>query len=281
MEDIKAIRNYILLLKTHHHLSVTLHPLKAKSLIFASELIRFNIHDNSYCVFLKSCEEAKCHCILRQPKLLQKLDEVPSFEGVCYAGVREYVYPIFDGKENIGFVSVSGYQSDGSESYLERVAKQYRLDKRALQEAYDTLNTDLPPKEYVDTLLLPLCRMLELVYRKIEQMPKAEWTLPEKVVAYLKMHRNETITSEDICKEFYCSRAYMSSQFNRFTGMSIREYINTLRIGDAKLLLKNSKLSMTEIALSVGYSDSNYFSNVFKKITGVSPMKYRRAHRAQ
>ncbi len=276
MNAVKEIQNYILFLKEHHNLSITLHPLKDEAVISPSELMCFNIHDNSYCVYLKTCPAARCHCIRRQPKILDKLNQEESFVGVCYAGVKEYVYPIFDGKEKIGFISVSGYQTSDPNRYLKRVSEQYGFSQTILQEVYFSLEKEPPEKECVDTLVFPLCRMLELAYRKTEQMPKRELTLPEKVIAYLKLHRNEDITSEDICKALYCSRTYMSSQFNHFTKKSIRDYINELRIEDAKFLLQNSELNITEVALSVGYSDSNYFSNVFKKITGISPMKFRK-----
>ncbi len=66
MNLIEIIKNYIIFLKNHHGLSITLHPLIHESVILMSELISFNIHDNSYCVFLKTCNEARCHCINRQ-----------------------------------------------------------------------------------------------------------------------------------------------------------------------------------------------------------------------
>ncbi len=213
---------------------------------------------------------------LHQPtaKILKKLDK--PFVGVCYAGVKEFIYPISTGKETIGFISVSGYQADDADSYVKKVADEYSLNHDALKDVYLSLKKEIPPCEYVDTLLLPLCKMLELAYRGRENLPQGEESLPEKAVKYVTLHKNDQITSEDMCKELYCSRTYLSAQFNKYTGMSIREYINKLRVEDAKLLLKNSSLSITEIALSVGYSDSNYFSNVFKKITKTSPIKYRK-----
>ncbi len=274
MNDIKIIKDYIIFLKAHHNLSITLHPIKTENLISTSELISFNIHDNSYCVFVKTCPEAKQHCICRQKKILEKLRE--PFAGVCYAGVKEFVYPIFDGNENVGFVSVGGYKTDKCDSYIKKVAGEYSLNYKTLTEIYSSLKEEIPARECIDTLIFPLCSMIELAYAKAEQHLKSKEALAKRVEKYLKLHRNEAITSEDICREFSCSRSYMSTEFNKYTGMGIREYINKLRIEDAKLLLKNSSLSITEIAFSVGFTDSNYFSNIFKSIEGISPIKYRR-----
>lgn len=49
-----------------------------------------------------------------------------------------------------------------------------------------------------------------------------------------------------------------------------------IRLNAAKSLLSNSHLSITEIAYSAGFTDSNYFSNVFKANTGISPREYRK-----
>ncbi len=273
MNDITIIKNYILFLKTCHNLSVTLHPIKPEMLISFSELISFNIHDNSYCVYIKTHSDTYMHCIQTQKKVLDKCTS--PYEGVCYAGVKEFVYPIFDGKEFIGFISVSGYKCDDYKSYIKRISNKYSLNFDILENIYSSLKTP-PPKENIDTLILPLCNLLELAYIKRTQNFNVNETLTQKITRYLKLHHNENITSKDICREFSCSRSYVSTEFNKNIGMGIREYINNLRIEDAKLLLKSSNLSVTEIAFSVGFSDSNYFSNVFKNIVGMSPMKFRK-----
>ena len=58
--------------------------------------------------------------------------------------------------------------------------------------------------------------------------------------------------------------------------MTVREYITQLRIEDAKQLLKFSNISVTEIAMTVGYTDSNYFTSLFKQKVGITPSKYRK-----
>lgn len=274
MENIRAIKNYILFLKNEHNLSVTLHPLKRDNVITKSELISFNIHDNSYCIHLKANENFHRECIKRQKRILEKLEN-GSFCGTCYAGVKEYVYPISNGEENIGFISVSGYKTENPERYIKNVSVQYGFDYSVLNGVYASLKEKMPEKKFVDILIYPLCGMLELAFLKDENNIFEE-SLPEKIVRYIKKNRNRNITSKDICRHFSCSRSYMSSQFNKYTGKSIRDFINELRIEDAKLLLVNSHLSVTEIALSVGFCDSNYFSNIFKKATGFAPLKYRK-----
>ena len=117
--------------------------------------------------------------------------------------------------------------------------------------------------------------MLELAYTKIGDESSDEETLIDSVVRYLKQYHTENITLKDICDYFSCSRSHISHTFKKKTGKNIREFLTDCRLEDAKSLLKYSNLSITEIAYSVGFGDSNYFSNVFKKSVGMSPMKYR------
>ena len=96
---------------------------------------------------------------------------------------------------------------------------------------------------------------------------------------FLEENRTKNISSADICKTLACSRSYISHKFKKQTGMSIREYIRKLRINDAKHLLEYSEMSVTDIAVKVGFEYSNYFTKVFKKEIGMAPATYRKQMR--
>ena len=72
MYDVTGIKNYILFLKIRCGLSITLHVRGSESLVSSSELITFNIHENPYCVYVKSFSEAQKHCIERQQRIVEK-----------------------------------------------------------------------------------------------------------------------------------------------------------------------------------------------------------------
>jgi AraC-like DNA-binding protein len=259
-------------LKNECGLSVTLHPFR-EDLILCSELRTFNIHDNSYCVYVKTNPDAWAHCIERQQKILKKCEE-GSFCGNCFAGVREYIYPIRAEDGIKGFISVSGYRCENAPSYIARASEQYHLSREGLAAAYASLKSCMPDKARVDTLIEPLCQMLELAYRKREAT--GEKSLCDAVAQYLMRHHTSPITLDDVSRAFYCSRSHISHHFKKQMGKSVREYLTELRVEDAKRLLRHSELSVTEIAYSVGFGDSNYFSAVFKKNIGLSPLAYRK-----
>ncbi len=100
----------------------------------------------------------------------------------------------------------------------------------------------------------------------------------QDVCHYICNYYNEQITLEQMAKIAYMSPTYFSKKFKRVTGFGFKEYLNNIRIKMAINMLMESQYSITEIASYCGYHDSNYFGDVFKKIIGVSPNKYRKDH---
>lgn len=275
MDILNHIRDYIIFLKQTCKLYISIHPAPEKeTLISSGDLMRFNFHENSYCSYIKQSAKIKKHCADCQKKVFAKCGTHP-FNGVCFAGVQERIYPITSGKSVTGFISVSGYTTDNASSYFQRLSEKYGFSISELTAAYNTLAEKFPEEEYLDTLLYPLCHMLELAYKN-EVSPEKELSFAEKLLRYIQQYHNQNITSQNICKHFACCRTYMSTEFNRYTGKTIRQYINELRISDAKNLLENTNMTVTEIAFTVGFSSSAYFSELFKTSEGSSPLQYRK-----
>ena len=71
------------------------------------------------------------------------------------------------------------------------------------------------------------------------------------------------------------SPTYFSKLFSEEMGCRFTAYLNKVRVEKSKLLLKGSGIPLVDIAGLVGYEDQSYFTKVFKRVTGVSPGKYR------
>lgn len=273
MDYIVEIKKYILFLKEELNLEITLHPLGNEQLISSSELIAFNIHENPHCIYIKTFPDAYEHCISRQNKINNKC-KTGSFCGTCYAGVFEYIYPIYDGTDVSGFICVSGYRGNNYNSYLEKTSKDFAIPLKNLKKTALCLKDTIPDKNYIDTLIIPLTRMLELAYNKLS-CNATQGIYIDDVIRYINRHYTEDITLSSICSALSISLSSISHAFKKVTGKSFREYLTFVRLRSAKSLLKHSKLSITEISYAVGYNDSNYFSCIFKTHTGMSPRLYR------
>ena len=102
-------------------------------------------------------------------------------------------------------------------------------------------------------------------------------TLSRKINAYIDNNFMEDINNDSLALHFNISKEHMMRIYKKETGDTINNYLVAKRINEAKELLLLSDLSMTEIAFRVGFKNSQYFSNSFKKNTGFSPKDYRKS----
>ena len=94
-------------------------------------------------------------------------------------------------------------------------------------------------------------------------------------MAYIHEHYAEPISRADLARHVALSEDYLTASFRRELGVTPITYLNRYRVNQAKQLLTDTDQSVTEIALQVGFSDSGYFSRVFRREVGLSPEAYR------
>ncbi|MBS4202383.1 response regulator transcription factor [Bacillus sp. FJAT-49732] len=98
----------------------------------------------------------------------------------------------------------------------------------------------------------------------------------QKLLDYIDQHYDEPISLSSLAEHFHFNPSYLSSYFSTHHSIGFNEYLTHIRIEKAKEYLQNQRISISEISGLVGYSDHSYFCKVFKKMTGMSPSKYRR-----
>lgn len=87
------------------------------------------------------------------------------------------------------------------------------------------------------------------------------------------------LTLQDVADHVRVSPTYLSKLLKKEVGLSFIDYLTEVRIRKAMLYMNDPNYKVYEIAEKVGYNSQHYFSNAFKKITGVSPMSYRKGSR--
>ena len=100
----------------------------------------------------------------------------------------------------------------------------------------------------------------------------------DSVINFVQNHYAEQITLSHVANYIHISHAYLSRVINEELGMGFSDLLNMIRIEYAKKLLKESRMTMNEIAQKTGFLSGNVFINIFKKHTGVTPGKYRTAN---
>ncbi len=101
----------------------------------------------------------------------------------------------------------------------------------------------------------------------------------QQAAKYIADHFREDISLADVAARAYMSESYFSRKFKKITGLNFSEYLTSTRIKAADDLLLQTSMSIAEIAAACGFSDANYFGDIFKKHKGMSPTQYRRMRR--
>jgi YesN/AraC family two-component response regulator len=81
---------------------------------------------------------------------------------------------------------------------------------------------------------------------------------------------------EDVARVVFLSPTYVSKIFKNEMKCNFSTYLNKIRVEKSKVLLLDNNINLIDISSKVGFDDQSYFSKVFKKITGVTPGKFRR-----
>ena len=92
---------------------------------------------------------------------------------------------------------------------------------------------------------------------------------------YIRENYLSDLSAAETARRFYLNASYLSTLFKEKTGMNMGAYIEGLRMEKAKELLQSTQWPVTEVATRCGYSDSGYFTKVFKRYAGATPRQFR------
>lgn len=120
-------------------------------------------------------------------------------------------------------------------------------------------------------------RIAEQLMNHIQRgQPSSGHEVIQRVAAYLHEHyADEDVSLSRMASHFHLHVTYLSELFKKTIGKNFSDYLTEIRITKAQELMNDPRLKVADVSGLVGFSNSNYFSQVFKKMTGLSPMEYR------
>ncbi len=111
---------------------------------------------------------------------------------------------------------------------------------------------------------------------QIHSTEKSSGLYGKRVLEYIEENYDRSLDLEDVAAYFHLNKCYFCSVLKKELGKTFSQLVNERRIERSKELLEEGRLSTLEIALTVGFNNQNYFNMTFKKITGMTPLQYRR-----
>lgn len=106
--------------------------------------------------------------------------------------------------------------------------------------------------------------------------PQRQLRYSEKIMNWIEVHYSEEISLDTLADHLHISKYYVSRIFKQETGATLMDYILARRIRQACLLLTTGNKGIEQISIEVGMNNFPYFCQAFKKLVGITPMKYRK-----
>jgi AraC-like DNA-binding protein len=183
---------------------------------------------------------------------------------------QDYLEPFFD--RNINFQNL--IEADNPLAMIIRdLAYEIEVEDNSQAEGYQLL------------IKASLLKILALLFRyfKLEGQLGHDYIAQQQrlerirdAVTFIEAHFREKIQLDTIAQLVYMNPSYFSSYFKRVMKLSVMDYVLNLRMREATMLLADSSLPVTEVALQCGFPTPAYFSRAFHQSFGVSPRQYRK-----
>lgn len=146
----------------------------------------------------------------------------------------------------------------------------------SLSDSYIQRLEDLSSIQDIDNL------QMEAIFtftNKVSEVKEEQYT---KTITscknFIYSNRYEKITHEDVANIVQLSHSYLSVLFKREVGISVSDYIQKIKIEEAKNLIVHTNTPLSEISSLLHFTDQSYFTKVFKKFEGITPKQYKERH---
>ena len=136
-------------------------------------------------------------------------------------------------------------------------------------------------KPLYEEMLASLLNDLLLLIRRQQEAGRQPNTIQDQIleaIAYFGENYNRNISVNEYAKAHHISTNHFIRSLKQYTGMTPKQYIASLRVANAQMLLESSSYTIQEIADFVGYGDALYFGRLFKREIGMTPSLYRKQY---
>ena len=242
-----------------------------------NKIISVPADDCLFCKLMKENAETAAKCLECDKRSLNACKNSNMVLYKCHAGLLEAAVALKSDDRIVGYM-MFGQIADRAErnSKKEQLAKYceaHNINREKSQTAIDKTIFKTNDQIYAASKIMEVCTSYILSKELI--IPKGNLIF-DKAKEYIENHLSENFDISVMCAELNISRTRLYELFRQECSMGVSSYLRRRRMHKAKKLLKETDLPIWEVSARVGFEDYNYFSRVYKKIYGKSPIKIRK-----
>ncbi|SFL70010.1 response regulator transcription factor [Halanaerobium salsuginis] len=232
----------------------------------------FNFKENGFKVVLATTDAEKAFSFLQSNQLDAVFTDIrmPEFSGIELLEKSRKLGSVSE------FIIISGYAEfsyaqdairAGAFDYCLKPIKKTKADSilKSLKEKLNNKNTNSKNKRIKK----------KLIDNKFAEIDNPDF---RQLLNYIAVNYSKRLYLKNLAKKFGFNSNYICHLFNKYLAQSFSEYLTNLRMDKAIELLKQNKLTISEIANQTGYNDYYYFNKVFKKYFGITATEYRKKY---
>lgn len=235
---------------------------------------RIRFHAGELCLIDKNC--------LHQDYLISE-DTIILFLGIANDMFHEVIHENITTQKIVSFLQSALLEQKDLQQYLHFRPKANLPSTIHMEECLllllRELVADTVGSHYVcKGMLLRIFRLLstEFDFSLSQQQKKSmSWLIFHEITEYMKRNY-QTVTVQDLVTEFHYQEDYFNRIIKNKTGLTYSGYLKQIRLDAAERLLRNTSLSIEEIAADVGYHNKGFFYKIFAEKYGMTPSKYRK-----
>ncbi len=184
-------------------------------------------------------------------------------------------------------IGVEGIEFFGEFEHIEYLIHNYNDNKHEILFYFRAIFEEMSLNDKFTPTMLD--HLLKVLLMNIVRNTNTELTIFQEdptlnkdcvfIENYINHHYKENITLDKLSDLTFLNKYYLSHEFKKYSGKSPIDFLLDKRISEAKKLLSSTDLSISSISSNVGFGNSSYFSQYFKKSVGISPSEYRIKHK--
>lgn len=239
-------------------------------------IVRCDNKSNSFCELIHTSKTGERRCQESDSCIIKKCAQSRKLEmHICHAGLMDTAVPINYNDSVAGYIILGQMRQNTNFSDIYSRISDLDIDFKSAKTAYESL--PVSTEERIISVSNTAVMLTQYILFKNMIIHQQNQHLSDAIM-YISSNINKNLSVINICKSLNISKNVLYNVFHKCLNCTVGEYINNQRIEYAKTLLKTSNKTVLEISEYVGFSNHTYFCKMFKKITGTTPHKYRKAN---